>query len=112
MKNYSRDSRFIGAVLLLCLLTHDRIGRAAEPTEGMKNQPILVADDPENGENPKILAEIFLSNEHKGDIDAIKKEFAAVSITKVRPQLFKLGNPPEHIALGLPSPSPGSTGWI
>jgi hypothetical protein len=100
MKNHSRNSRFIGAVLLLCLLTHDRIGRAIEPTEGMKNQPILVTDDSEKGDNRKILVETFLSNDHKGDIDAIKKEFAAVSITKVRPQVFKLGNPPENIALG------------
>jgi hypothetical protein len=101
MKNYSRDSRFIGAVLLLCLLTHDQIGRAAEPTTEMKNQPILVNDDSESRQdNSKILVEIFLAKDRKGDLEAIKKEFAAFGITKVRPQFFKLGNPPQNIAVG------------
>ena len=101
MKNYRRHSRFIGAVLLLCLLTHDRIGRAAEPTTGMKNQPILVAEDSESRQaDSKILVEIFLAKDRKGDLEAIKKEFAAFSIIKVRPQFFKIGNPPKNIAIG------------
>jgi hypothetical protein len=50
--------------------------------------------------NQKILVEIFLSQEHKKDIDLIKNEFKRFSITKVRPQFFKLGNPPENIAIG------------
>jgi len=50
--------------------------------------------------NQKILVEIFLSQEHKKDIDPIKSEFKKFSITKVRPQFFQLGNPPENIAIG------------
>jgi hypothetical protein len=55
----------------------------------------------ENGEaNKKILVEIFLSSEHKEDLDKIKKAFEAVSITRIRAQFFRAGNPPENIAIG------------
>lgn len=50
--------------------------------------------------NQNILVEIFLSQEHKKDVDPIKNEFKKFSISKVRPQFFKLGNPPENIAIG------------
>jgi len=50
--------------------------------------------------NRKILVELFLSPEHKADIDKIKKEFEAVSINRLRTQVFRLGNPPENIAIG------------
>jgi hypothetical protein len=50
--------------------------------------------------NQKFLVEIFLSQEHKKEIDPIKTEFKKLSISKVRPLFFKLGNPPENIAIG------------
>lgn len=50
--------------------------------------------------NQKILVEIFLSSEHKEDLDKIKKAFEAVSITRLRAQFFRAGNPPENIAIG------------
>lgn len=47
-----------------------------------------------------ILVEIFLSPDHRNDIDAIKREFAVASITRVRTQTFRLGHPPKNIAIG------------
>jgi hypothetical protein len=56
------------------------------------------SDPAEN--NAKILVELFLAKERKGDLDAIKKELEALGITRIRPQFFRLGNPPENIAIG------------
>ncbi len=53
-----------------------------------------------------ILVEIFLAQDQKAHLDAIKKEFEAVSITKVRPKFFPLGHPPENIAIGRNVPAP------
>ncbi len=54
----------------------------------------------ETADNSQILVEIFLSKDQKDAIEIIKKEFGAVSITKVRHQVFRIGNPPENIAIG------------
>lgn len=83
MKNRSLLCVIVGT-LLLCFMPTDRSSGAA----------------PEQEANQKILVEIFLASDRKGDLEIIKKEFASVSITKVRPQFFKLGNPPENIAIG------------
>ena len=48
----------------------------------------------------KILVEISLSLDHKSDLDAIKREFASVGITKVRHKIFQAGHPPTNIAIG------------
>ncbi len=48
----------------------------------------------------KILVEISLSLDHKRDLDAIKREFASVGITKVRHKIFQAGHPPTNIAIG------------
>ncbi len=59
------------------------------------------AEAPEaTGDPSKILVEVFLSPDHKDDVDAIKREFAAAGITKVRHKVFQLGNPPTNIAIG------------
>jgi hypothetical protein len=51
--------------------------------------------------NPsKILVEISLSLDHKKDVDAIKREFAAVGISKIRHKVFTVGHPPRNIAIG------------
>jgi len=93
MKRRTRNIRLLGGLLFLLVLAGQRIGQTAEP--------ILVAEGPASREaNQKILVEIFLSKDRQSDADAIKREFAAVSITKVRPQYFKAGNPPENIAIG------------
>lgn len=48
----------------------------------------------------RILVEISLSLDHKGDIEAIKREFAAAGITKVRHKIFQAGHPPTNLAIG------------
>jgi hypothetical protein len=72
----------------------ERVGEV----EIISDQAVTKMSDP--SENNKILVEIYLSPERKGDIDAIKKEFQALSITKVKPQLFRKGNPPQNIGFG------------
>ncbi|NKE70031.1 hypothetical protein [Candidatus Manganitrophus noduliformans] len=57
-------------------------------------------------ENRKILVELFLARERKSDIDKIKQELEALSISRIRPQFFRLGNPPENIAIGKNIPAP------
>lgn len=53
-----------------------------------------------------ILIELFLSPEQREAIPVIKREFEALSITRVRPQVFRLGNPPKNIAIGRDVPAP------
>lgn len=53
-----------------------------------------------------ILIEVFLSPEQREAIPVIKREFEALSITRVRPQVFRLGNPPNNIAIGRDVPAP------
>ncbi|MDC4227251.1 MAG: hypothetical protein MPW15_24150 [Candidatus Manganitrophus sp.] len=52
------------------------------------------------------MVELFLARERKGDIDKIKQELEALSITRIRPQFFRLGNPPPNIAIGKNIPAP------
>jgi len=51
-------------------------------------------------DNSKILVEIFLATQHKQNLAQIKKEFESFSITNVRAQFFRAGNPPQNIAIG------------
>jgi len=60
----------------------------------------LIASDESPGDPSSILVELFLSPDHRDDIDAIKHELAAASITRVRTQVFRLGHPPKNIAIG------------
>jgi hypothetical protein len=52
-----------------------------------------------------ILIELFLAPEQRDAIPIIKKEFEALSVTRVRPQVFRLGNPPKNIAIGKDIPA-------
>jgi hypothetical protein len=61
---------------------------------------IALASDLTENANKKILVELFLAKERKDDLDAIKKQFEAASITRLRTQFFRLGSPPENIAIG------------
>jgi hypothetical protein len=70
--------------------------------------PVL-ADDvmpPAQAPSSDILIELFLSPEQREAIPVIKREFKALSITRVRPQVFRLGNPPKNIAIGKDVPAP------
>jgi hypothetical protein len=72
-----------------------------------ENQPATNPGQLQNLEaNKKILVELFLAPERKGDLESIKKEFEAASITRIRAQFFRLGNPPENIAIGKNIPAP------
>jgi len=55
--------------------------------------------------NGKILVELFLAKERKGDLDAITKEFQKMGIIRIRSQFFRLGHPPENIAIGKDIPA-------
>jgi len=52
-----------------------------------------------------VLVEIFLTKERKPQLEALQKEFAALSITRVHVQFFKLGHPPENFAVGPKTPA-------
>lgn len=75
--------------------------------EAAEEHNIIHTDTKESQEaNRKILVELFLAKERKGDIDKIKQELEALSITRIRPQFFRLGNPPQNIAIGKNIPAP------
>ncbi|MBI3607463.1 MAG: hypothetical protein HY207_05825 [Nitrospirae bacterium] len=65
------------------------------PAEGSENREATSA----------ILVEVFLSPDHRNDLDAIKRELASASITRVRIQVFRLGHPPENLAIGKTVPA-------
>ena len=83
----SRNLITCATVLVASLAMHLDV-RAADPSA------------PEAGDPGKILVEIFLALDRKGDLDAIEREFAAVGITKVRPKFHQIGHPPTNIAIG------------
>ncbi|HEY4484799.1 MAG TPA: hypothetical protein VI702_00545 [Nitrospiria bacterium] len=75
--------------------------RAAEWTGNVGPPATRTAQESGTPEaNGKILVELFLAKERKSDLEAIQKEFEAAGITRIRPQFFRLGNPPENIAIG------------
>lgn len=85
---------WIAGFLFITLLTSVRPVNAADP-----------ADEKGRGGKSKIRVEIFLSPERKGEIDAVKKEFEALSITNVHPQVFRKGDPPQNIGFGRDIPA-------
>ncbi|MGH7274069.1 MAG: hypothetical protein ACREIQ_06425 [Nitrospiria bacterium] len=90
---------FLPLLLGGILLIHQTgIARAAEQ---IQNTASLISEESEDPEaNSKILVEIFLAVQQKENLTKIKKEFEAFSITRVKGQFFRLGNPPENIAIG------------
>lgn len=94
------------SLLILYTLIAGLNSPAAGGTGKIVNSPIRLAQESENPQaNSKLLVELFLAKERKGDLDAIKKEFEALGITRIRPQFFRLGNPPENIAIGKDVPA-------
>ncbi len=55
--------------------------------------------------NRRILVEITLAPERKGDFDAVRQAFAALSITRIKPLFFRLGHPPRNIVFGKSVPA-------
>ena len=103
MKRCNILSRIFLGLALLSGFTVDRAPGWAESV--IKIRPVSEEGSESLEANRKILVEVFLSPEHKGDIEAIKKEFESFSITKIRPQVFRLGHPPENIAIGRDVPA-------
>ena len=104
MKKRNMRARFSGGLLFLSVLTYNQIGWPNESvTKEPENPPTHQAAPSDS--NSKILVEIFLAQEHKKEVDAIKKEFEAFAITNVRPQFFRLGNPPQNVGFGKEIPA-------
>ena len=98
MKTWNIFPRILVGLALLTGFTVNGTPGWVEPLIGAR---LIAKEDSMNREtNQKILVELFLSPEHKGDIEKIKKELEAVFITRLRTQVFRLGNPPENIAIG------------
>lgn len=98
MKTWNILSKILLGLAILTGFPTDGIPVWAESV--IKIRPVTEESSESREANRKILVELFLSPEHKGDIDKIKKELEAVSITRLRAQVFRLGNPPENIAIG------------
>ncbi len=98
--NFSWLFRLFVLVLYTILSTDRNVG-AIESRGKIEDPTLSLAQKSDSTEtNAKILVELFLAKERKGDLDAIKKELEALGITRIRPQFFRLGNPPENIAIG------------
>jgi hypothetical protein len=98
---------FAGLLFSLYALSANPDGEAAGLTGGLENQPAPIAQGAEDpAANSNILVEIFLAPDRRGDLDVIEKAFEAVSITRIRTQFFRLGHPPENIAIGKNVPAP------
>jgi len=93
-------------VIILYTLEAGTESLAAAGNGEMVHSPVRVAQDSEiTQSNSKLLVELFLARERKGDLDTIKKAFEALGVTRIRPQFFRLGNPPENIAIGKDVPA-------
>jgi hypothetical protein len=96
MKTWNIPGRFVGSVFLLCSLFNSPSTCFAESAD-----LILRIQDSQNQEaHKKILVEIFLSPDQKKNLEMIKNELRAVSITRTTVQFFRLGHPPQNIAIG------------
>jgi hypothetical protein len=81
--------------------------RASDATARPDSPPVGQADSIQRDAVPGgILVELFLSPDHRNDIPAIKRDFEALSVTRVRTQVFRLGHPPKNIAIGRDVPAP------
>jgi hypothetical protein len=91
----------VGGFLFAAIRTGALTVKAAEPVNPIDQQSSEAMEKKiDRSENKKILVEIYLSPDQKENIDAVKKEFEVLSITKVRPQLFRKGHPPQNIGFG------------
>ena len=96
MKTYRSAGQFIWRVILLCgLFTNPATCFAESP-----NSTFRVENSENQEAHKKILVEIFLSPDQKKNLEMIKNELQAVSITRITVQFFRLGHPPQNIAIG------------
>lgn len=95
-------SPLIGGLLFTAILIHPS-AKAAEPINRIE-KPSGPASTTAEGRS-EIRVEIFLAPERKEEVDAVKKEFEALSITNVHPQVFRKGHPPQNIGFGKEIPA-------
>lgn len=100
MKKATILFRLAGGILLLSLIAAPA---PAEPSRSSESPAAPAAKEAAGRRD--ILVEIFLAPERKNEADAVKKEFEALSITKVRPQVFRKGHPPRNIGFGKEIPA-------
>jgi hypothetical protein len=98
--------RLSGLLLALYTLSLDRpaVAGPAEPLSPPSAPMVKESTDQQS--NSEILVELFLAPDRRNDLVAITKALDAVSITRVRTQFFRLGHPPENIAIGRDVPAP------
>ncbi len=94
MRSRNIFSFWIGGFLFFTLLLSVLPVKAAEPV-----------NENDRGGKSNIRVEIFLSPERKEEIDAVKKEFEALSIINVHAQAFRKGHPPQNIGFGKEIPA-------
>jgi hypothetical protein len=95
------------AALLVGLAIALRLEGSGVPSLASDTPAIGGGDSAQSDTAPKgILVEVFLSPDHRDDIPAIKRDFEALSVTRLRTQVFRLGNPPKNIAIGRDVPAP------
>lgn len=95
----------IGGLFLAVMLTFPIGAGAAAPADPAASPSGEATKEGSRDERQKIRVEIFLSPERKGEVDAVKKAFEALSITNVHPQVFRKGNPPRNIGFGREIPA-------
>jgi len=85
--------RLLIVLVILAVPVTPRPSWAASPEGGTTGRP------------SDILVEIFLAKSQQPRLDALKQEFAAHSVTRVKVQFFRLGHPPENFAVGPNTPA-------
>lgn len=105
-----KETRFLRHIGLLTLLLYTLISPTGSPAAGRIGNTVdshsrLARESDEPEANSQLLVELFLAKNRKGDLETIKKEFEAFGITRIRTQFFRMGNPPENIAIGKAVPA-------
>lgn len=101
MKKVTTLFKLAGGILLLSLFAAQPAAAEPNPSPGSSAAPSAKEAEARRD----ILVEIFLAPERKNDVGAVKKEFEALSIIKVRPQVLRKGHPPRNIGFGKDIPA-------
>ena len=92
--------KFLAAFVIIFIF-----GNSAYAETGIERQAtfqVLSVEEKEKrpSDNSKILVELYLAKERKADLVKIKEKLGAASITRIRAQFFRMGTPPDNIAIG------------
>ena len=104
---------FLTGTILFSLLTTNGLG--SPPQHRMAAADSLIHSAQASGQkkadskieaDSKILVELFLMRDRKGELDKIKKELQAASITRIRTYFYPAGKPVQILAVGRHTPAP------